>query len=426
MIGASLKRLCHLFSLSLAMTVCQAAPVKEFWTQFRGPNQNGSLDVDSIPVTWSDTSNIAWKCEIEGGGNSSPVIWRDKLFLAGATVKDGTVHETFVVALERATGRQLWRTTVPILSRPGKPPSPENGWATPTPACDSRYVVVVFATGTLACLDHDGSLRWTHELGPLEHLWGLASSPVLDSSRVYYSVDQGSLCRHPSHLTAIDLVSGRTVWRTNFSASIGRGYSTPLLVPCGQRLELVLWAHSTITGYDPATGGQLWEAKTFDEKEPIATPALAGDTLYLGQSNRLLAFGIPADIQPKTITTQWTLNQSRGAEVARIAGCVVYRDRIYGVSNEGVAGCYEAKTGRKVWSGDLDDQFYAAPVAAAGYVIFASRAGKFHIVRASDVFEQIRTITMSQRCDVSPAIADGHLYLRTKLGSNRTTIWCVE
>src|SRR6185295_17872336 len=99
-----------------------------------------------------------------------------------------------------------------------------------------------------------------------------------------------------------------------------------------------------------------------------------------------------ADIQPKTITTQWTLNQSRGAEVARIAGCVVYRDRIYGVSNEGVAGCYEAKTGRKVWSGDLDDQLYAAPVAAAGHVIFASRAGKFHIVRASDVFERIRTI----------------------------------
>jgi len=101
------------------------------------------------------------------------------------------------------------------LSLPGKPPSSETGWASPRPACDSRHVVVVFATGTIACLDHDGTLRWSQDLGPLEHLWGLAASPVLDASRVYYPVDQGSLCRQPSYLTAIDLRSGHTAWRTN-------------------------------------------------------------------------------------------------------------------------------------------------------------------------------------------------------------------
>jgi outer membrane protein assembly factor BamB len=403
-----------------------AAASAEYWTQFRGPNQNGGLDVESIPLVWSANSHIAWKTEIEGGGNSSPVIWGDKLFLTSATLERGQPKETFVIALDRASGKQLWRTQIPIMSLPGKSPSSENGWASPTPACDRNHLVVVFATGTIACLDHDGTVHWSQDLGPLEHLWGLAASPVLDASRVYYAVDQGSLCGQPSYFTAINLRSGHTAWRTNIAPSIGRGYSTPLLVPGRTQSALIHWARSQITAYDSATGQELWRVATFNEKEPIATPAWAGDTLYLGQSSRLLACRIPENNDDSAITPRWTLDQSSGAQVARIAGCVVYHERIYGVSNEGVAWCHDAKTGRKIWSGALHDEFYAAPVAAAGYVIFASRAGKFHIVKASDRFELIGTNTMPERCDVSPAVAPGKLYLRTKLGSNRTTIWCVE
>jgi hypothetical protein len=210
-------------------SAASAAPIPEHWTQFRGPHQNGSLDVDSIPLVWSTDSNILWKAEVEGGGNSSPVIWGDKLFLTSATIEGGGVKETAVMALERRSGKRLWRTSIPIMSLPGKTPSSENGWATPTPACDSTNLVVVFATGTIACLDHDGRLRWNQDLGPLQHLWGLAASPVLDASHVYYSVDQGSLCGQPSHLTAIDVRSGQTACRTNLTPSVGRGYSTPLL-----------------------------------------------------------------------------------------------------------------------------------------------------------------------------------------------------
>jgi outer membrane protein assembly factor BamB len=406
--------------------VSPAAPAREYWTQFRGPNQNGSLEVDSIPLTWSTSSHIAWKSEIEGGGNSSPVVWGDKLFLTGATLERGSVHQTFVIALDRASGKQLWRTQVPMLSLPGKSPSQQNGWASPTPACDSNYVVAVFATGTIACLGHDGTLRWSQDLGPLQHLWGLAASPVLDTSRVYYPVDQGSLCGQPSYLTAIDLRSGKTAWRTNMVASVSRGYSTPLLLPGRAPSVLVLWARSRLAGYDSATGRQLWGLDTFEEKEPIATPAWADDTIYLGQSSRFFAYGMPRNHNSSAPAPRWILEPSSGPPVARIAGCVVYRDRIYGVSNEGVAWCHDAETGRKIWSSALDDEFYAAPVATAGCVIFASRSGRFHVLRAGDRFELIGVNTLGERCDVSPVIAPGHLYLRTKLGSNRTTIWCVE
>src|SRR5262249_17288849 len=59
------------FSASKLHGAALAAPISEHWTQFRGPHQNGSLNVDFMPLTWSTDSNIVWKAEVEGGGNSS-------------------------------------------------------------------------------------------------------------------------------------------------------------------------------------------------------------------------------------------------------------------------------------------------------------------------------------------------------------------
>src|SRR5438552_1863853 len=82
----------------------------------------------------------------------------------------------------------------------------------------------------------------------------------------------------------------------------------------------------------------------------------------------------------------WTLTQTKGANLARISGSIVYRGRLYGVSNEGVANCYDVQTGAKIWSGELNDRFYAAPVAAAGHLIFGSRKGTFYVLKAGDIF----------------------------------------
>src|SRR5262249_41157517 len=55
------------------------------WPRFRGPNGDGiSLDKD-VPVQWSEKDGILWKTTIPGAGNSSPVVWGDRLFLQSAS-----------------------------------------------------------------------------------------------------------------------------------------------------------------------------------------------------------------------------------------------------------------------------------------------------------------------------------------------------
>ena len=61
-----------------------AAPflhAEENWPQFRGPKGNGHAAAKNLPVQWSENKNIKWKTAIHGKGWSSPVIWKDQIWI---------------------------------------------------------------------------------------------------------------------------------------------------------------------------------------------------------------------------------------------------------------------------------------------------------------------------------------------------------
>src|SRR5450432_3103811 len=66
-------------ALVLAAT-CQAGP--NDWPGWRGPTANGLSEAKGFPINWNpDSTNIAWKVEVEGRGHSSPVVWGDRIFV---------------------------------------------------------------------------------------------------------------------------------------------------------------------------------------------------------------------------------------------------------------------------------------------------------------------------------------------------------
>ena len=58
--------------------------------------------------TWSDQENVLWKADVPGRGNSSPIIWGDRIFLTG--VDNGKL---VTLGLDRATGKVLWTAPAP-------------------------------------------------------------------------------------------------------------------------------------------------------------------------------------------------------------------------------------------------------------------------------------------------------------------------
>jgi outer membrane protein assembly factor BamB len=399
-------------------------PAGGHWPRWRGPDGNGVAGDAGFPAGWDGRLRVAWKTALRGSGHSSPVVWGSRLFVTSA-VASGTAapRRTLVQCLDRATGRILWETPVATLGLPEKPPSADNGWATPTPACNGRRVVVLFATGTMACLGLNGAVAWTVDLGPIDHRFGLAASPAVDDARAYCAVDQGAESAHPSFLIAVDLATGKTEWRTRIEASAWRGYSSPVSVRRGGRTEVLIWAGQRLSAFDAGTGAPFWNVTTHEEVEPIATPVAAGVAVIVAESDRASAWSLRGEGVPAPL---WSLDADRGARFARVAGSVVYQGRFYGVSKAGEAVCHDAATGQRLWSGKLGGAFHGAPVAVAGRVVFLSRAGTAFVVKAGDVFALESTLRLEAPTESSPAVAEGRLYVRTRGTDGGTAVTCLS
>ena len=121
-------RVLFLLIVGLAAAGISTDSVGDNWPSWRGPNSNGVAENADPPVTWSETNNIKWKVAVPGEGESTPIIWGDKIFLQTAVpaaenaspdpdaprtiTKIPTVPLRFnVVCLDRETGAVLWERT---------------------------------------------------------------------------------------------------------------------------------------------------------------------------------------------------------------------------------------------------------------------------------------------------------------------------
>ena len=81
-----------------------------FWSRWRGPSGQGLVAPGKYANTWSPTTNIKWRVQIPGAGNSSPIVWGDRIYVT--TAQEGG-SKLSMLALNRADGRKLWETVVP-------------------------------------------------------------------------------------------------------------------------------------------------------------------------------------------------------------------------------------------------------------------------------------------------------------------------
>src|SRR5260370_25198530 len=80
------------------------------WPCWRGPSGQGYAQDRAVPLTWSKSENLLWKTDLPGRGNSSPIIWGDRIFLTAAS-QNG--DERYLLWVGAADGKILWKQVVP-------------------------------------------------------------------------------------------------------------------------------------------------------------------------------------------------------------------------------------------------------------------------------------------------------------------------
>src|SRR2546423_8787058 len=124
--------------------------------QFRGADRSGISKDANAPVEWSPERNIKWKVPLPSGGNSSPIVSGDRVFLNCAQDPKGTRRSLY--CFNRTDGKQLWVKTV--AWEKADPHHDANPYCASTPAADGKHVVVWPGSAGLYCYDYAGNELW--------------------------------------------------------------------------------------------------------------------------------------------------------------------------------------------------------------------------------------------------------------------------
>jgi outer membrane protein assembly factor BamB len=173
------------------------------WPGWRGPQGTGVTAEKNLPLKWSTNENVRWRVDLPGRGNSSPIVWGDRVFVTQAVSAE---NRRTVMCFERATGRLLWQSGVTYTDREQTQQS--NPYCAATPVTDGERVIASFGSAGLHCYDFSGKELWHRDLGRMNHMFGNAASPVLAGDLCVLNFGPDEKAR----LVAVNKKTGETVW----------------------------------------------------------------------------------------------------------------------------------------------------------------------------------------------------------------------
>lgn len=238
---------------NLAIEAILPAPgAEKEWPCWRGPSLQGASTARGLPPLWSAPQAIRWKVEVPGEGNSSPIVWGEKVYLTTAFDRG---RRRSVICFSARDGQRLWMADAPEAEPEGRVIA-KNGYASATPATDGERVIAFFGNTGLVAFDLDGKLLWHRPFEPFDAMHGTGASPVLCRDLVILFQEQSD---KPSIGIAVDKRSGEVRWKIAREPALG--WATPVALRVGGRDELVYGGKGRLTAYDPATGGTLWSCE---------------------------------------------------------------------------------------------------------------------------------------------------------------------
>lgn len=370
------------------------------WLGFRGPNGTSVSEEKGLPVTWSETENIAWKAELPGRGLSGPIVVGPRVFL---TCNSGAEQDRLHVLCFDAKGgarlweRQFWATGRTVCH-------PKTCMAAPTPASDGERVFALFATGDLVCLDLEGNLLWfrglAHDYPTVGNNVGMASSPTVWRDLVIVFMENDG----ESFAAGIDAKTGENRWKIERQRTTN--YASPLVMrgEGGSGDVLLLQSGAGLTAHDPATGREAWAYKSGASTIPSAT---ASDGVVFVPSAGLTALrpragGGPPEVLWKSLRLAPSTSSP-----------VVYGGRVFVLGGAGIVSCADAANGRVLWQLRLKGSFSSTPVAADGRLYFFNEDGLAQVVDPSGKGNIVGTSELGETILATPAVAGGAIYVRS-------------
>ena len=421
--------------VGILVALPQARSAAQNTSQFRGHSGNGVFS-DSLPDSWSNSTNVAWTVDIPGGGWSSPVAAADRIFVTTAVSSDDTGPKGFgegvqsmgsfyrskapdkpysfeVHCLSSSDGSVVWRKPI-VTRKPSYKIHPSNSYATESPVTDGQSVFAYFAAvGVVVCMDMEGEQIWSRELGAYKtgNDFGTGSSLALTDGKLFVQCDN----EEKSFVCALDTQTGDEVWRDDRVA--GTSWSSPVIWKNRLRTELIVCGSGTVTSYEPSSGTVFWRLPGTGGSY-IASPTFDENRIYFGQSGRnsrgpLVAINAGATGQLTLDSIGDSLAWAEDSSAPGMCSPVVLDGRVY-VLSRGILSCHDATTGERLYRERLQNasSVTASLWAAGGKIFTLNESGETSVIKSGEEFELLGSNSIDGLFWSTPSVTQSALLIR--------------
>jgi outer membrane protein assembly factor BamB len=421
-----------------------ASAPEQNWPEFRGPGGRGVADGFPTRTNWNvnekgKDAGLLWRVEIPGLGHASPIIWKDRIYLATAVPKEGKPslrigyygdpksaqdndeQRWMILCLDKKSGKKKWEQTI-RTAKPGTVRHEKASHANTTLVTNGKRLIGFFGADGLYCLDLNGKLLWQKDLGAINVTrngiaWGFSSSPTLYKDRIVVQCDDPK----DPFVAVLSLEDGTELWRTSRKGVCENSWASPLIHADGTRTQVVTNGYPFIVSYELETGKELWRLRGGGDI-PIPVPFVADGLFVLSNAHggkaplfvvRTSATGDISLAEGKTSNDAVVWSAPNGGSY--ISTPVVYGGYVYLANHNGVLRCFDFKTGEKMYEERLGAgaSCSASLVAADGKIYCPTEQGEIHVIKAGPKLEVLAKNDLGEPCLATPAISQGVLYFRT-------------
>ncbi|MBN1481611.1 hypothetical protein EH223_04540 [candidate division KSB1 bacterium] len=436
-----MRRQTSFFVLILFITVALGL-AQNNWPQWRGPDANGLLVTGNPPIEFGEDQNVQWKIELPGRGNSTPIIWKDQLFILTAIpteksvqvekkdeegerrgprgISTDKVHSFEVLSIDRTSGKILWQTQV-HEEHPADNTHELGSWASNSPVTDGNFLWAYFGSRGLYCLDMQGKVLWERDFGQMQKVmsFGEGSSPLLFDEKIYIVWDHEG----DSFIFALDAKTGKDVWTKPRDES--SSWSTPFLVRVNSQAQLLTSAPNRIRAYNPDNGELIWECGGLT-RNVIPQPLTRNNIAYFTSGFRgsaLLAIDL-TKAQGDITGTDAIVWQY--AEETPYTPSPLLMDNLYYMlrGNNASLSCLNADDGTVLYTQQKLEgggNIYASLVGAKDRFYVPCENGTFFVIKHGPQFEILAQNKLEDEFIASPVIIGQTMYVR-----GRKFLYCLS
>ena len=401
-----------LLVLLLSVPASRGVDPSSDWASWRPVNGNNEIPAGDYPVTWNAEKHVAWKIDLPEAGNSTPIVKGDKIFVTQA-VTEG--KKRGIMCFRSTNGKLLWKDFA--SQEVDEETHKTNPYCSGSAAVHGNTVVAWLGNSGVSAWTLDGEKRWHKELGPIDHVFGYGSSPVIYNNTVYLNFGPG---KH-IFVVALDLNTGEEKWRIPVTVDQQRygdrpiqgSYATPVFAANEQgQVEMITTFPGYIISLNPATGKERWRCGGADYNMH-GSPAVRDNIVvalggYLYESIAV-RMGGSGDV---TGTHRLWQHEKKLNTVSTpvIVGEYFYR------SSGNFISCHELKTGKETWKARYSrTETWASPTQVGDLIYLVDKSATTTVFKPNP--EKFEVVSVNPTEDVmtngSLAFANGAVYLRT-------------